>query len=132
MGSRQNKYKYSEAEDLYDMAFEWIKQKNPDKAEEYLKRAISLNPNFIFAYITLSGLYLKSKKYHEAISLLKKASFVDPSFDRLYYLMAKYSYKENDLKGSLKFIEQAIEYNPSRLHLKAREVITKKYRNQRR
>ena len=130
--SRQDKYRYSESEDLYDMACEWIKLKNPDKAEYYLKRAIDLNPNFVFAYVILSGLYVKDKKYHEAISLLKKASGVDPSFDRLYYLMAKYAYKENDLKSSLKFIEQALDYNPSMLYLKAKEIIKKKYQSQRR
>lgn len=130
MSGRSDKYRFSESEDYYDMACEWIKQKNTDKAEEYLKRAISLNPNFIFAYITLSGLYIKSRKYHDAISLLKKASKADPSFDRLYYLMAKYAFKENDLKASLKFIDQALDYNPSRLYLKAREIIMNKYRSQ--
>ncbi|MBN2040749.1 MAG: tetratricopeptide repeat protein [Spirochaetes bacterium] len=128
----KNRYRYSDSEDYYDMAFEWIKQKNPDKAEDCLKRAISLNPNFVFAYITLSALYAKSRKYHEAISILKNASKIDPCFDRLYYLMAKYSYKESDYKNSLKYMEQAIEYNPLVLYLRSREIIIKKYRSQRR
>ena len=130
MSNYPDKYKYYESEDLYDIACEWIKQKNFEKAEDYLKRVISLNPNFIYAYITLSGLFARLKKYKDAIHILKKASRQDPSFDRLYYLMAKYAFKDNDFKNSLKSIDVALDYNPTHLYQKAKDIILKKYRSQ--
>ncbi|HDP80400.1 MAG TPA: tetratricopeptide repeat protein [Spirochaetes bacterium] len=116
-------YDTIESEDLYDMAVEWMERGDFEKAEHQLKRAISLNPRFIYAYITLARLYGRVKNYSMAVGLLKKAREQDPAFHRLDYLMAKYAYKAGDYPLSLRCIEKAIEKSPEMLYRKSREVI---------
>lgn len=102
-------YRYIEADDYYDMACGWMKNKNLDKAEDCLMRAISLNPNFIHAYLDLAGLYARQNRFHDAVHILKEASQVDPDFDRVYYLMARYAYKNEDYANAKKFIQRAMD-----------------------
>jgi tetratricopeptide (TPR) repeat protein len=116
-------YNDIESEDLYDMAIEWIKNIDYDRAIDCLKRAINLNPNFIHAYITLAEVLAKQKKYSDAVHILKRASKVDPKFDRLNYLMARYAYKGGDYPTALKYITMAIEKSPQPLYMKSQKVI---------
>lgn len=116
-------YSYIESEDYYDMAVEWIHNKEMDRAIDCLKRAISLNPNFIYAYITLSSTLAKQKKYSDAVHVLKRASKIDPGFDRLNFLMAKYAYKDGNYPTALKYITIAVEKSPHPLYEKSREII---------
>ncbi len=122
IGTMRN-YNYIESEDYYDMAIEWIHNKEFEKAIDCLKRAISLNPNFIYAYITLSKTLARQKKYSDSIHILKRASKIDPGFDRLNFLMAKYAYKGGDYPTALKYINLAIEKSSNPLYLKSKEII---------
>ncbi len=120
--------KYIDADDYYDMAYEWLRRKDYENAGSYFKKAIELNPRFIHAYIELSAVYAALKNFHDAIAILRKALEYDPNFDRLYYLIAKYAYKNNDLKRAMKSIEKAIEINPDRLYARIKCVFEEKYR----
>ena len=120
--------KYRDADDYYDMAYEWLKKKNYESAKLYFKKVIELNPRFIHAYIDLSGIYAAAGNYHDAISALRKAVEYDPDFDRLYYLIAKYSYKVNDFKRAIGTIEKAIQINPLRLYYRAKQIFEEIYR----
>lgn len=119
-------YDAIESDDLYDMALEWIRYKEYDKAEHILKRAIELNPHFIYAYITLAHIISRKKNYSEAISVLKKASKNDPKFHRLYFLMAKNAFKSGDFFLSLKYIDRALDARHDELYSRSRRVIQKK------
>ncbi len=121
-----NHYNDIEADDYYDMADEWMRGREYDKAAECLKKAIDLNPNFIYAYITLAQVHTRRKKYHDANLILKKASKIDPSFDRLYFLMAKNNFKTGDLKGTLSYLDRAIDVSPKELYIRARELVMRK------
>lgn len=118
-------YEYIESEDNYEMAVEWIREGQYGKAVDCLKKSIALNPNFIYAYVTLAEAHAKLNGYSEAFHILKKASKVDPDFDRLNYLMARYAFKEGNYPASLKSIDRAIEISPLPLYLKSRKVILK-------
>lgn len=109
-------YEYTESDDCYDMAVEWLRHGNRDKAEILLKRAIELNPHFTYAYVLLARVYGAQKKYSDAVHVLKRASRMDPSFDRLYYLMAKYACRGGDLRNALRHIEKAIALSESPLY----------------
>ncbi len=113
------------AEDYYDMALEWIRAKNPEKARDCLKKTLELNPRFIYAYVTLAEVLSAQGNYGEATHVLKKASKLDPDFDRLNFLMAKYSFKGGDYPSALRSIDRAIDTRPERLYLKSREVIVR-------
>lgn len=110
-------YRYEEADDCYDMGYEWLTRGHPDKAEDLLKKAIELNPEFVYSYITLADAMSRMKRFGDAVSVIKRATRVDPDFDRLYFLMAKYSFKRGDFPAALKWINIAYDMNPSRLHL---------------
>lgn len=116
-----------EADDCYDLGVEWMKHGNIEKAVDCLNRAIGLNPNFIYAYVMLARAHASRKKYTDAVHVLKRASRLDPAFDRLQFLMAKYAYKNGDYKSALTFINRALEIEEKELYLLARGVIEEMY-----
>lgn len=116
-------YKYLEADDLFDMGSEWLDRGEYEKAEGLLKKAIDLNPNFTYSYITLADAYARRRRFADAVGVLKVAASHDTEFDRLYFLMAKYSFKNGDMIAAKKFIAKAADMNPSKLNLRARDVI---------
>lgn len=122
-------YEYIESDDCYDMAVEWLRHRNFEKAVEYFNRAIELNPYFIYAYISLARAYATKGKFNESIHALKRASRIDTAFDRLPYLMARYAFKNGDYKSALAFIHRAIELDEKPLYLRAREFFEESYRS---
>ncbi len=116
-------YDMIEAEDNYDMALEWIRAREYEKAELCLKTTLRLNPKFVYAYITLSNLFKKKKDYSNAINALKTGYHHDPGFDRLLYLMAKCAYRAGDYQGALRYIERAREQSDCSLYEKSEAII---------
>ncbi len=112
-----------EAEDLFDMAVEWLRRGNLEKAEEQLRRVIELNRNFIYAYMTLARVYGRARRYSDAVHALKRASRVDPDFDRLNFLMAKYAWRGGDVRGALAALDRAIELSDNPLYPAARDYM---------
>lgn len=104
---------YKRSDDLYEMAEAWINTKDFEKAIPMLQEVININPNFIYAYITLSEAYKGKKDYQQALIILKKAAAKDPEFDQLYYLMALIMIDIGDLKDAITYLDQAIKLNPS-------------------
>ena len=125
-------YRYIEAEDYYDMASAWINHRNYEKAEECLNHVIDLNPGFVYAYIDLAYIHALNGAFHDAIHVLKKATHHDPAFDRIYYLMAKYAYKDGDFRNAVHFIGQACDINPSAINEKVKRIIEIAYHRKRR
>ncbi|MBN1534959.1 MAG: tetratricopeptide repeat protein [Spirochaetes bacterium] len=116
-------YQYQESEDSYEIGCQWIEQNDLAKAEQFLKRAIDLNENFIYAYITLAEVYGKLKRWHDAIHLLSKASALDPDFDRLHFLMSFYANEAGDFVSALRHIARAIQLNPDPSYLALQEEV---------
>jgi tetratricopeptide (TPR) repeat protein len=117
------------AEDYYEMALEWIHSRNHVKAVEFLEKSIDLNPNFIYAYITLAETHGKDKNYVKAFQALKKAAARDPNFDHVHYLAAKYAYKSGDYVAARKYIDIAISLLSRPLYTKARDIILRTRKN---
>lgn len=124
-----NKDDFIEAEDYYEMGIQWLEEKEYAKAVESFKHVIILNQWFMYAYVDLAYAYSRLNRYHEAVQVLRKGSRYDPEFHRLYYLMAKYSFKCGDLQGALKSMEKALEYSEERLYVLAHKIIIKRYKN---
>jgi tetratricopeptide (TPR) repeat protein len=121
-----SKIEFIEADDYYDMACQWRKEGELEKAIECFKHAIELNKFFIYAYVDLADVYAVKRDYHAAVSVLKRAVKLDPQFDLLYYNTAKYLYRCGDLPGAVKYIEDAVELNDTELYKRVRSVILKK------
>lgn len=120
-------YDYIEADDCYDMAVEWMRNGTMEKAIAYFNRTIDLNPRFTYAYIMLARSHAAKKNFTEAMHILKKASRMDPEFDRLPFLMAKYAYKNGDYKNALLFINKALEIDEKELYLLTKQIIEEMY-----
>ncbi len=121
-----SKLDYMEADDYYDMACQWRKEGELDKAIECFKHVIELNKFFIYAYVDMAEVYAVKRDYHAAAAVLKRAVKFDPKFDLLYYNTAKYLYRCGDLPGAVKYIDEAIELNDSELYRRVRSVIAKR------
>ncbi len=124
--------RYIESEDYYDMACEWLRHRDFEKAESCLRIVIDHNPKFIYAYIDLANIYAMKMNFHDAIAVLRKAIKFDPEFDRLYYLISKYAFKNADYKRALKSVDRALEIKPTILYEKAKGIIEKKFHDGRR
>jgi predicted Zn-dependent protease len=116
---------YIESEDLYEMALAWIEQRKLDDAQKCLEQSIGLNPNFIYAYVTLAEVLAMKKQYGNAVQVLKKASKQDPEFHKLNYIMAKYAFRGGNYPAARKYINRAIDISPEQLYLRAKKVINK-------
>ena len=123
---------YIEADDYYDLATEWIKNRNYEKAKDCLKHTLSLNAKFIYAYIDLADIHVRQNDFHSAIRFLIKATKIDPTFDRLYYLIAKYSFMSEDYKSALLNINKALKIKEDVTYQSMREVISQQYREKHR
>ncbi len=121
-------YEDIESDDSFDMAVEWMRQGNLEKAERHLNRSIELNPRFTYAYIALARVYASQKRYSDAVHVLKRATRIDPEFSRLRYLMAKYAYRNGDYRSALGHIDRAMETDASELYRLARDIIEGRYR----
>ena len=118
-----------ESDDSFDMAVEWLRLGNVEKAVGHLNRSIELNPHFTYAYIALARAFASQKKFTDAVHTLKRATRVDPGFARLRYLMAKYAFKNGDYRSALGHIDRAIDLDDTELHRLAREIIEGRYRH---
>ncbi|HNR87299.1 MAG TPA: tetratricopeptide repeat protein [Spirochaetota bacterium] len=112
-----------ESEDCYDMAVEWLHARDYEKAIDCLKRSIALNPNFVYAYVTLAQAQARSGRLSSAVDTLLHALRVDPAFDRLHWLIAKYAHKRGDIPTALAHVNAAIDMTGSPLYLRGREII---------
>ncbi len=117
------KYDYIDADDYFEMALGWARSKNYEKAEDYLTRTIDLNPNFTYAYIALGRVFALQNRYSDAAHALKQAIHFDPTFDRLYYLAAKYYYKNGDFKNAIINLNKAMAVESKPLYEIAMEYI---------
>ncbi|HPF05623.1 MAG TPA: hypothetical protein PK293_06270 [Spirochaetota bacterium] len=124
-----DKRDFIEAEDYYEIGTRWLEEKEYRKAIESFRHVISLNNMFMYAYIDLALCYSKIGRYHEAVQILRKGCHKDPGFHLLYYLMAKYSFRDGDFHGALKSIEKALEYSEVKLYRLAYGVILRKYKS---
>lgn len=74
----------SEAERYYSFAFEYMKQKNYDKAVPLLLKAVNADPTYIDAYLALKEVYLMVGDTSKALAICKEnfGCFPDPESNR--------------------------------------------------
>ncbi len=65
-----------------------------DKAFEYYKKAVSLNPRYAYAYFGLGGIYYEQGDYDKQLEMYRKAAEYAPKdFDILFYLATAFEDK---------------------------------------
>lgn len=69
------------------MAYYQMALLEPDREFEYLKKAISVNPDFKDGWIDLARVTLKKENIDKALSYLRVAKYIDDSDYRYYYYL---------------------------------------------
>jgi tetratricopeptide (TPR) repeat protein len=83
------------------------KRSRGDLAEQYLKKAISLNPRDVRFYCELGVLLSESKKVREANAALEAALKFDPNNPRIHFYLGKVHKDAKDYSGALPCFEKA-------------------------
>jgi tetratricopeptide (TPR) repeat protein len=78
-----------------------------DLAENYFKKAISLNSKEVNYYIELGALLYQGKKFHEADVTLDEALKLDPNNMKAYFYKGKVLKDSKKFKEALPFLQKA-------------------------
>lgn len=90
-----------------------IAQKNSVLKEEFLKRALNINPMYENALGELIELHLKNKNYKLAKNLIYNASFTLEKNYYYYYLCALYSQATGKRQEAIQFYKTSLNLNPN-------------------
>ena len=90
-----------------------IAQKNDVLKEEFLKRALEINPMYENALGELVKLNLKNKNYKNARGLIYNAAFTLEKNYYYYYLCALYSQAMNKKQDAIHFYKTSLNLNPN-------------------
>ena len=116
----QSRSDFIEAEELFGKAEELISERKFGEAMPILKKTITLNRHFSFAYITLSKLLFRMNRTEDAIRTLESCAATDTSYAYPYYLMAKFLLASGKRADAEKMLEQARKIDKkSRLYERA-------------
>lgn len=87
-----------------------LKMQDEEKAQEYLEKALTLDPEFVEAALTLNKLFLHQEKYEEVVKL--STSFLeDLNPDPNFYWDAAFSFQQlENYKEALNYYELAYTY----------------------
>ena len=69
------------------MAYYQMALLEPDREFEYLKKAISVNPDFKDGWLDLARVSLKKENIDKAVSYLRVAKYIDDNDYRYYYYL---------------------------------------------
>ena len=90
-----------------------IAQKNDVLKEEFLKRALEINPMYENALGELVKLNLKNKNYTNARGLIYNAAFTLEKNYYYYYLCGLYSQAMNKKQDAIHFYKTSLSLNPN-------------------
>jgi len=96
------KYNPNSIEYMSDAITYNISSGNYSEAEDLCFRILKKDPNYIFAYVSLTEIYVKQRKFSEALENIEKTLELDINTDTAYIMKATI-YRENEL------FDQAIE-----------------------
>lgn len=89
-----------------------IAQKNPTLKEDFLKKALEINPAYENALGELIELHLKNKNYELAKGLIYNVSFTLKKNYYYYYLCGLYNQATNKKKDAIQFYKTSLNLNP--------------------
>lgn len=111
---------FLEADELFSKAEDLISERKLNEAMPLLKKTITLNRHFSFAYITLSKILFKMHREDDAIKTLESCAAADTSYAYPYYLMAKFLLASGKSADAEKMLELARKIDKkSRLYERA-------------
>ena len=131
----KNSLNYSvDVKTFYNLGLVYFQTGFPEKAEEYFKYTLYLDPNFTKSYLKLAYLYAIQEEYDKAIVEWNNILEIEPNFSEkynvLYFIGLSYKKKEmpdKALEYFLKALQLVPEGNP--IEKEIEEEINKIYKN---
>ena len=90
---------------FYNIGHLYKKKLDSIKAEEYLKKSLDLNPNFIKTYDDLFSLYDQSNQINKFSNLLDKAKKILNEKELVSFYEAVFTYNQKNFKQTVKILE---------------------------
>jgi type IV pilus assembly protein PilF len=113
---------------LANLGWAYYNKGQYDKAKQYLKKALELQPDFFIAQLNLGRTYLATGRLHAALSLFEKVAQTNPKdpallleMGKTYRLLGDYNNARLALKGAIEYTED------SDLAVEASEELNKIY-----
>jgi type IV pilus biogenesis/stability protein PilW len=113
---------------LANLGWAYYNKQDYDKARQYLKEALELQPEFFVAQLNLGRTYLATGQLHAALSMFESAARLNPKdpallleLGRAYRLLGNYNDARMALKGAIEYTED------SDLAVEASEELSKIY-----
>lgn len=113
---------------LANLGWAYFNKGKYDKAQQYLKKALELQPGFFIAQLNLGRTYLALGRLHPALALFEEAAQTNPKnsallleMGRTYRLLGDYNNARLALKGAIEYTEN------SDLAVEASEELKKLY-----
>jgi len=101
-----------EAVQFCNLGVAWYEKGDYEKAIEYSKRAIRLNPNYAAAFNNLGVAYAKQGKFDLALGCYNKATNIDPNYATAFNNLGVAFYRLGSLQKAVEYFEKAIEADP--------------------
>lgn|GEM_PF-5485488 len=113
--------KFPDQEEIYfRLGVSYLELRQIEKAEETLKRAVRLNPEYVPAFLQLARLYEETQRLQEALNLYETIIHLDPKGEAVQFSLVKKSLIEGillarsgDFDGALRLFKAAAELDPS-------------------
>lgn len=83
-----------------------------DRENEYLKKAIAINPDFKDGWLDLARVFIKKKNLDSALSCLGIAKYIDDSDYRYYYYFGLVLKEKGLFASANENFEQSLKLNP--------------------
>lgn len=109
----ENPDKDTQAQAHFNLGTIYAQRGELDLAEDHLKSAISLNPDFADAYANLGMLYDYTRRGREAVPLLLKAISLDPQNAVYHYNLGLVYAKQMDFKAAQAEFQTTLQLDPT-------------------
>ena len=97
------------AAELYGKAIKAQRDGREGEAESLYKQALSFDPQHVHALNNLGVIYMKEKRYAQAIELFVKAIAAKSDYADPYYNLACLYSQQKNVQAGLLYLEQAVE-----------------------
>jgi len=104
--------KRTEAENHLLLGNAYLEQKNPARAEDHFRKAVTADPTFAQAYNNLGMLSANRRQLFQAAGYFRKALELDPMTVETYFNLATTFLDRGDFESAIKVLEHAREIHP--------------------
>lgn len=103
----------SKAKKDYLAACNSLKDRDYDKAEESLRKAVDTDPKYVVAWVTLGQLLAAQNKLDPAHEACERARSTDPTYLPSYLCLADAAARSQHWEETLRMSDRALEIDPS-------------------